>query len=89
LNWANKHGGIYRINLGAGTWIVVVSDPIVAGQLLGRGPGSLPHKAQMLYRLFDVPTFSDHPSFFTTSDDEHWRTLRKGTAPAFTQANIR
>lgn len=28
-------------------------------------------------------------SFFTTTDEEQWALIRKGTAPAFSQANIR
>lgn len=88
LEWANKYGGICRFSLG-GQWIVLVSDPQLVAQLLGRGPNSLPRKC-IGYSFFDMAT--NHlglRSFFTTTDEEQWALIRKGTAQAFSQANIR
>lgn len=88
LEWANKYGGICRFSLG-GQHIVLVSDPALVQTLLGRGPGSLPRKC-IGYQFFDLATnHLGRRSFFTTTDEEQWLLIRKGTAQAFSQANIR
>jgi hypothetical protein len=68
---------------------VLVSDPAIAATILGRGPGSLPRKT-FAYGYFDLAT--NHlglDSIFTTTDEEKWQLIRKGTAQAFSHANIR
>lgn len=88
LEWANKYGGICRFSLG-GQHIVLVSDPQLVSQILGRGQGSLPRKC-IGYQFFDLATnHLGRRSFFTTTDEEQWLMIRKGTAQAFSQANIR
>lgn len=42
------------------------------------------------YQFFDLATnHLGRRSFFTTTDEEQWLLIRKGTAQAFSQANIR
>lgn len=42
------------------------------------------------YQFFDLATnHIGRRSFFTTTDEEQWQLIRKGTAQAFSQANIR
>jgi hypothetical protein len=43
---------------------------------------SLPHRLVCVRSL-------GRRSFFTTTDEEQWQLIRKGTAQAFSQANIR
>lgn len=52
LEWANKYGGICRFSI-ASQWVVLVSDPVLVQQLLGRGPGALPRKS-IGYSWFDL-----------------------------------
>lgn len=88
LEWANKYGGIARFSLGPQP-IVLVSDPALVQQILGRGEGALPRKS-IGYSWFDMAT--NHlglRSFFTTNDEDQWQLIRKSTAQAFSQANIR
>jgi cytochrome P450 len=88
LEWADKYGGIARFSLG-GQHIILVTDPHIAATVLGRGPGSLARKT-IAYGYFDLAT--NHlglRSFFTTCDEEQWARVRKGTAAAFSQQNIR
>eukprot|EP00878_Enallax_costatus_P000623 GHUV01000725.1.p1 GENE.GHUV01000725.1~~GHUV01000725.1.p1 ORF type:complete len:552 (+),score=175.13 GHUV01000725.1:213-1868(+) len=88
LEWANKYGGICKFSLG-GQYIILVSDPQLVQQILGRGPGSLPRKC-IGYQYFDLATnHLGRRSFFTTTDEDQWQLIRKGCAQAFSQANIR
>ncbi|MEW5316638.1 MAG: hypothetical protein WDW38_007996 [Sanguina aurantia] len=88
LDWANQYGGIYRFCLGQ-QYIVVVTDPAMVAQLLGRGEGSAPRKC-VAYQFFDLATnhLGTH-SFFTTSDEQQWGAMRKAAAPAFSAANVK
>ncbi|MEW5304795.1 MAG: hypothetical protein WDW36_007381 [Sanguina aurantia] len=79
LDWANQYGGIYRFCLGQ-QYIVVVTDPAMVAQLLGRGGGVCPTQA--------TNHLGSH-SFFTTSDEQQWGAMRKAAAPAFSAANVK
>ncbi|GLC33832.1 hypothetical protein PLESTB_000509600 [Pleodorina starrii] len=88
LEWANQYGGVYKFSLGF-QWVVVVSDPRVAVQVLGRGPGSIPRKC-VGYKFFDLATNAEGAhSFFTTSDEAQWAAVRKAAAAGFSSANVR
>lgn len=88
LDWANQYGGLYRFCLGF-QWVVVISDPAVAVQVLGRGAGSVPRKC-VGYQFFDLATnHLGRHSFFTTSDEAQWAAVRKAAAPAFSSANVK
>ncbi|KAG2497951.1 hypothetical protein HYH03_004213 [Edaphochlamys debaryana] len=88
LDWANQYGGIFKFSLGF-QWVVVVSDPAVAVQVLGRGPNSIPRKC-VGYKFFDLATnASGAHSFFTTSDEGQWMAIRKAAASAFSSANVK
>lgn len=53
LEWANTYGGIFKFSLGFQP-VVVVSDPAVAVQVLGRAPGrAIPRKC-VGYKFFDL-----------------------------------
>jgi len=87
LEWANEYGGICKFNI-AGYSFVLVSDPAVAADVLGSGPGSVPRRARVIYPHFKLRT-CQYTDFFTTSNEDHWRLIRRGTAAAFSSANIR
>ncbi|EFJ44879.1 hypothetical protein VOLCADRAFT_94927 [Volvox carteri f. nagariensis] len=88
LEWANQYGGVYKFSLGF-QWVVVVSDPRIAVQVLGRGPDSIPRKC-VGYKFFDLATnAAGAHSFFTTSDETQWAAVRKAAAAAFSSANVR
>ncbi|GFH27119.1 uncharacterized protein HaLaN_25386 [Haematococcus lacustris] len=57
LEWADEYGGVYKFSLGC-QWVVVISDPALALQVLGRGANSVPRKC-VGYQFFDlVRTFA-------------------------------
>eukprot|EP00198_Chlamydomonas_reinhardtii_P014061 XP_001703398.1 cytochrome P450 [Chlamydomonas reinhardtii] len=89
LEWANTYGGIFKFSLGFQP-VVVVSDPAVAVQVLGRAPGrAIPRKC-VGYKFFDLATnASGAHSFFTTSDEGQWAAVRKAAAAAFSSANVK
>lgn len=69
--------------------MVVVSDPLVAARMLGRGANAVPRKS-IGYQFFDLSTnHLSRSSFFTTNNEQQWAVVRKGTAQAFSHTNIR
>lgn len=85
---AHKFGGLFRFRL-AHLRVVVVSDPLLVQEVVGRGADVGP-KAPAIYDGVDA-LFSEkgHRSFFSTHSREEWRLVRKGTAPAFSHDNVR
>ncbi|MEW5299773.1 MAG: hypothetical protein WDW36_002752 [Sanguina aurantia] len=89
LKWANTHGNIFKIRLMNQT-VVVLSDPLAAAEVMGRGEGSLPVRSHH-YTSLDIAAGATRTqgSLFGTDDEEHWRAVRKETANAFSTANLR
>lgn len=52
LDWANQYGGLFRFCIGH-QYIVVVTDPVLVAQILGRGEASAPRKC-VAYQFFDL-----------------------------------
>ncbi|KAJ9527385.1 hypothetical protein QJQ45_025658 [Haematococcus lacustris] len=88
LEWADEYGGVYKFSLGC-QWVVVISDPALALQVLGRGANSVPRKC-VGYQFFDLATnHLGSRSFFTTTDEVHWAAVRKAVSPSFNMANVK
>jgi hypothetical protein len=52
LEWADRYGPVVRFSL-FGQHIVLVTDPSLAAEVLGRGPHALPRKS-IGYSFFDL-----------------------------------
>ncbi|GLI70456.1 hypothetical protein VaNZ11_015318, partial [Volvox africanus] len=84
LKWTQKYGSILRLRI-LTQWTVVITDPAIAAQVLATVPGRTRN-----YTLVDeVLGGPGKVSMFGTSDEAHWRNVRKATAPAFSMANVR
>lgn len=83
LKWAETYKGIFGFTA-AGNKIVVVTDPLLILQTLKQLP-----KSPIYNALNFIASPDNIPSFFSTSDELYWRTVRKGCAPAFSTENIK
>ena len=75
--------------MGAGAQMVVVADAELAAVVLGNGEGLAkamePHLSDKL-----LVHRKGHPTLFSSvTNSPYWRLIRKGTAPAFKQENIK
>mmetsp|Transcript_29305 Transcript_29305/g.64847 ORF Transcript_29305/g.64847 Transcript_29305/m.64847 type:complete len:554 (-) Transcript_29305:627-2288(-) len=90
IEWANQYPGIFRLNL-AGKPMIIVTDPAATALILGRDADSVPTRSDDYKNIVDksFDGFAPHISFFGTQDEEHWKVVRKATAPAFNMNNMR
>ncbi|GFR45367.1 hypothetical protein Agub_g6742 [Astrephomene gubernaculifera] len=84
LECARECGSIFRLRL-LHRHVAVIMDPAAAAHVLSVVPGR-PHSYG---HVDEVLGGRGVHSMFGTSDEVHWRAVRKATAPAFAMANVR
>mmetsp|Transcript_26080 Transcript_26080/g.70651 ORF Transcript_26080/g.70651 Transcript_26080/m.70651 type:complete len:204 (-) Transcript_26080:1984-2595(-) len=84
--WANKYGGIYKLDIAGPTYIL--SDAQLAQAVICARGDKLLHKSKM-YSLFSELSFDEPNVFNDTEDGEQWQVYRKAMASCFSTENIK
>ncbi|WIA39640.1 hypothetical protein OEZ86_005717 [Tetradesmus obliquus] len=88
LKWHEVYGPIVRLRL-LYRDVVIVADPQVASELLGKGPNECPRRTPE-YTLFNAAHgMPGYGAILTEQDEERWKAIRRAIAPAFTLSAVR
>lgn len=88
VKWADEYGPIYRINVMSRD-ILVVSDPLAVGAIVGRGEGALDKADGMYFPINQMVEPHGLPNLLTSKADEQWKVVRKAVAVSFSSQNIK
>uniref|UniRef100_A0A7S3QL72 Cytochrome P450 n=2 Tax=Dunaliella tertiolecta TaxID=3047 RepID=A0A7S3QL72_DUNTE len=84
--WSQQYGRVYKIRL-LNKVIVVLTDPDSA-KYLKHGPAYMP-KSERTYQPFRKLSGANIDSILTSAENEYWKALRRGLAPAFAVNNLK
>eukprot|EP00983_Pelagomonas_calceolata_P023728 747290-Pelagomonas_calceolata.AAC.1 len=79
--------GQMRCQVSGRTAIVVLTDPDSA-KYLKHGPAYMP-KSERTYQPFRKLSGANIDSILTSAENEYWKALRRGLAPAFAVNNLK
>uniref|UniRef100_A0A6S8H150 Cytochrome P450 n=1 Tax=Dunaliella tertiolecta TaxID=3047 RepID=A0A6S8H150_DUNTE len=84
--WSEQLGSVYRFRI-LDRMVVVLTDPETS-KYLKPGPTYMP-KAWRVYQGFRKISGNDIESILTAPENEYWKSVRRGLAPAFAVNNLK
>ncbi|KAI8464093.1 MAG: cytochrome P450 [Monoraphidium minutum] len=88
LAWNDEYGGICRIKF-FWTDVLLVTDPLALGTIMGRGEGAVDKAFETYAPINKMTDPHGNPNLLTAPADEKWKAIRKGVAVSFAFQNIK
>ncbi|KIZ01997.1 putative cytochrome P450 [Monoraphidium neglectum] len=88
LAWNDEFGGICRIKF-FWTDVLLVTDPVALGSIMGRGEGAIDKAFETYAPINKMTDPHGNPNLLTAPADEKWKAIRKGVAVSFAFQNIK